>query len=70
MKSKAKEPKSWIYLYQSKMEVHQKGTQSHRKVWVARDFKGHLVPTPCDGLGHLPLEVTTVTPEDDEFEVR
>lgn len=30
--------------------------QNHGKVWVARDFKDHLVPTPCLGLGNLPLD--------------
>lgn len=37
VKSKAKERKPWIYLYQSEREVHQKGTRSHlsycRKWW-------------------------------------
>lgn len=26
-------------------------------VWVGRDLKGHLVPTPCNEQGHVPLEV-------------
>lgn len=30
--------------------------QNHGKVWVARDFKENLIPTPCLGLGDLPLE--------------
>jgi len=25
-------------------------------VWVGRDLKDHLVPTPCPGQGHLPLD--------------
>ncbi|KAJ7407078.1 hypothetical protein BTVI_63908 [Pitangus sulphuratus] len=28
-----------------------------RMVWVERDLKDHLVPTPCHGQGHLPLGV-------------
>lgn len=54
------------------MEVYQKGTQSHGMVWVRKDIKGHLVPAPITlwWLGHFPLEVTGVIPEDDEFEAR
>ena len=25
-------------------------------VWVGRDLKDHLVPTPCHEQGHLPLD--------------
>jgi len=25
-------------------------------VWVRRDLKDHLVPTPCHGQGHFPLD--------------
>lgn len=27
---------------------------SHRMVWVGRDLKAHLAPTPCHGQGHPP----------------
>jgi len=25
-------------------------------VWVGRDLKGHFIPTPLHGQGHLPLD--------------
>jgi len=28
----------------------------NRVVWVGRDLKAHLIPTPCHGQGHLPLD--------------
>ena len=28
----------------------------HRMVWVGRDLIDHLVPTPCHGQRHLPLD--------------
>lgn len=29
---------------------------SHRMVWLARDFKGHLIQIPCHGQGCHPLD--------------
>lgn len=31
------------------------GNENPRVVWVERDRKEHLVPTPCHGQGHLPI---------------
>ena len=31
-------------------------------VWVRRDLKDHLVPTPCHGQGHLPLDQLAQSP--------
>lgn len=28
----------------------------HGVIWVGRNLKDHLVPTPCQGDGHLPLD--------------
>ena len=28
----------------------------HRMVWLGKDLKDHLVPTPCHEQGHLPLD--------------
>jgi len=29
---------------------------NHSMVWVGRNFKDHLVPSPCHEQGHLPLD--------------
>lgn len=29
-------------------------SSNHRMVWLGRDLKEHLIPTPCLGQGHLP----------------
>lgn len=28
----------------------------HRLVWVGKALKDHLVPAPCRGQGHIPLD--------------
>ncbi|XP_039554548.1 uncharacterized protein LOC120497316 isoform X3 [Passer montanus] len=33
-----------------------------RLVWVGRDLKDHLIPTPCHGQGHLPLSQAAPSP--------
>ena len=35
---------------------------SHRKVWVGRDLKGHLIPAPCHRQGHLPPDQVAQSP--------
>lgn len=32
------------------------GSQNHGLDWVWRDFKAHLIPHPCHGQRHLPLD--------------
>jgi len=36
-------------------KTSKKSRLNHRMVWVGRDLKDHLVPSPCHGQGHLPL---------------
>ena len=31
-------------------------------VWVGKDLKDHLVPIPCPGQGHLPLDQVVPNP--------
>ncbi|KAK4821804.1 hypothetical protein QYF61_003833 [Mycteria americana] len=42
--------------------VAQDYVQTHRMIWVAKDLKDHLVPTPCHGQGQLPLDQVAQSP--------
>jgi len=35
---------------------------NHGMVWVGRDLIDHLVPTPCHGQVHLPLDQAAQSP--------
>lgn len=37
-------------------------------VWIRRDFKNHLVPTPCHGQGHLSGEQLAQSPNQSVLE--
>ena len=37
-------------------------SQNCGMVWVGRDLKDHLVPTPCHGQGHLPPDQVAQSP--------
>lgn len=38
----------------------QMARENRRRVWVGRDFKTHLVPTPCHWQGHLPVDLVAL----------
>jgi len=48
--------------YVQEIKIRISESQNHRMVWVGRDLTYHLVPTPCHGQGHLPLDQVAQSP--------
>lgn len=44
--------------------------QNYRMGWAGKDLKDHLIPNPCHGQGHPPLNQVTQSPMQPGFELK